>query len=141
MPFHRVTHLSNYSPHLTPKADQLSLLAEISTSPHKPEDATTIVDRTVDGLVATGLLSPADRALIVSRWHLQVPMTYPVSTLERDKALATIQPWLRHHGICSRGRFAAWRYEIGNMDHSFMQGVEFVDAVLHGSSESVWSTA
>ncbi len=42
--------------------------------------------------------------------------------------IGTIQPWLRSKDIWSRGRFGAWLYEIGNMDHSAMQGVEFVDA-------------
>ncbi len=41
-------------------------------------------------------------------------------------------------GIWSRGRFGAWLYEIGNMDHSCMQGVEWVDHVLSGAPETVW---
>ena len=65
-------------------------------------------------------------------------MSYPVPTVGRDAALGTIQPWLREQGIYSRGRFGAWLYEIGNMDHSAMQGVEFVDHVLHGEPETVW---
>ncbi len=32
----------------------------------------------------------------------------------------------------------AWLYEIGNMDHSAMQGVEFVNQVLFGEPERVW---
>lgn len=114
VPCHRVTYLSNYSPQLTPKADQLSLLAELSTSPHKPENGTTIVHRTVDGLVATGLLSPADRPLIVSRRHLQVPMTYPVPTHGRegtgDPAVAAPPRHLGHAGASGRSgtRSGTW---------------------------------
>ncbi len=138
VPFYRVTYLSNYSPHMTPAPDQTLLLTETSFSEHKPEDGDTIVDRVVDGLITTGLMTAEDRGRIVSTWHCAPPQTYPVPTVGRDAALGTVQPWLRAHDIWSRGRFGAWLYEIGNMDHSAMQGVEFVDAVLQGAPETVW---
>ena len=53
---------------------------------------------------------------------------------ERDKALPTIHPWLESKNIFSRGRFGAWRYEVGNMDHSVAQGVEWVDRILGGDA-------
>jgi len=43
---------------------------------------------------------------------------------------------LSERGILSRGRFGAWKYEVGNMDHSFMQGVEAVDRILRGCTET-----
>jgi len=44
-------------------------------------------------------------------------------------------------GVYSRGRFGAWQYEIGNMDHSVMQGVETVNSVLFGTKEETWKPA
>ncbi len=137
-PFYRVTYLSNYSPHMAPEGHFL-LLTETSFSDHKPEDRVTIVQRVIDGLVATRLIRPEDRARIVSTHTTEVDHFYPVPTLTRDRALAAIQPFLMRHGIYSRGRFGAWRYEISNMDHSVMQGVEVVDHLLLGEAERTWT--
>jgi protoporphyrinogen oxidase len=139
-PFYRVTYLSNYSPKVTPGPGHFSLLAEVSASPFKPEDPSTVVQRTIDGMVASELLTPeqaADR--IVSRQLLRVPYSYPVPTLGRDRALGVIQTWLMDHDIYSRGRFGAWRYEIGNTDHSVMMGVELVDQLVLGQPETTWA--
>jgi hypothetical protein len=133
-----VTYLPNYSPYITPKPDQTLFLTETSRSPHKPEPEETIVERTIDGLIATGLMTETDRAKVVTTWLCSPDMTYPVPSVTRDASLGTIQPWLRSQEIWSRGRFGAWLYEIGNMDHSAMQGVEFVNHVLYGEPESVW---
>src|SRR5262249_7844327 len=51
---------------------------------------------------------------------------------------AEIQPFLMSHDIYSRGRFGAWQYEISNMDHSVMQGVEVVNWLLLGDPEVTW---
>jgi UDP-galactopyranose mutase len=138
VPFYRVTYLSNYSPYMTPEPDQTILLTETSRSPHKPEDEETIVARVVDGLVATGLMDESDRERVVTTWRCSPDMSYPVPSVGRDAALGVVQPWLRSQDIWSRGRFGAWLYEIGNMDHSTMQGVEFVNQVLLGEPETVW---
>jgi hypothetical protein len=69
---------------------------------------------------------------------MRVPYSYTVRTIGRDAALAAIQPWLIEHDIYSRGRFGAWRYEIGNTDHSVMIGVELADKLLTGSNETTW---
>lgn len=138
VPFYRVTYLSNYSPYIAPRPDQTVFLTETSHSRHKPDDPETIVPRVVDGLVDTGLMDESDRERIVTTWRCSPAMSYPVPSLHRDEALGTIQPWLRTQDISSRGRFGAWLYEIGNMDHSFMQGVDFVNNTLFGEPEQVW---
>ena len=106
----------------------------MSSSPYKPEDADDVVERTIEGMVGCELLTPeqAERK-IVSRQLMRVPYSYPVPTLGRDAALAVIQPWLMEHDIYSRGRFGAWRYEIGNTDHSVMMGVEVADHLMSGA--------
>ncbi len=134
VPFHRLTYLSNYSPDLTPEPDQTILLAEVSTTAPSRPDA--MVDAVETGLRRVGVLRDGDR--VVHRWHHFEPKSYPVPTLDRDEALATIEPWLARHDIASRGRFGSWRYELGNMDHAAMQGMEWVDRVLTGRPESVW---
>ncbi len=136
VPFYRVTYLSHYSPHVTPRPDQTLLLTETGTSPRRPQDAATIEARVVAGLRTVGMLRDDDRILAV--WRCSPDKTYPVPSLGRDAALAVIQPWLNSLGIAARGRFGAWLYEIGNMDHSFMQGYQWADRILDGSPETVW---
>jgi protoporphyrinogen oxidase len=138
-PFYRVTYLSNYSPYITPDPDRyFLLLSETSYSEHKPEDKSTIVDRVVQGLLNTKIIEPSDLERIVTTYVIDVDYSYPVPTVDRNTALATIQPYLMANGIYSRGRFGAWEYEIGNMDHSVMQGVELVNHWLQGEDETTW---
>jgi protoporphyrinogen oxidase len=137
-PFYRVTYLSNYSPNIAPEGHFL-LLTETSHSAHKQEARATIEQRVIDGLVATKLIQPGDRDRIVAVHTIEVDHFYPVPTLSRDRALAMIQPFLMQHRIYSRGRFGAWRYEISNMDHSVMQGVEVIDHILLGEPEKTWT--
>jgi len=139
-PFYRVTYLSNYSPAMTPGPDHFSLLAEVSVSPFKQEDPNDVIERTIQGMVACELLTPEQaESKIVSRQLMQVPYSYPVPTIGRDEALAVVQPWLMERGIYSRGRFGAWRYEIGNTDHSVMMGVELADRLVDGVPEVTWA--
>ena len=136
-PFYRVTYLSNYSPYIAPEGHFL-LLTETSYSDFKPEDKSTIVDRVIDGLIATRMLEPEDRGRIASTYVIDVDYFYPVPSLTRDAALNVIQPYLMDQNIYSRGRFGAWQYEIGNMDHSVMQGVEAVNTIVLGEPEKTW---
>jgi protoporphyrinogen oxidase len=130
-PYYRLTYLSNYSPEVVPDAStHYSLLAEISRSEFKPVNCHAVVDDTIQGLVNTRMISARDRDDIVDTHVIDRDYTYPIPSLERDKALATIHPWLESVGVFSRGRFGAWRYEVGNMDHSVAQGVEWVNRIV-----------
>ncbi|GLC24321.1 protoporphyrinogen/coproporphyrinogen oxidase [Roseisolibacter agri] len=135
-PFYRVTYLSNYSPEVVPDhTRQHSLLAEISHSEFKPEDRETIVDQTIEGMLNVRLLDESDVPRIVDTYVIERDYTYPTPSLERDAALRTIHPWLHERDVYSRGRFGAWRYEVGNMDHSVAQGVEWVNRVVLGQAD------
>lgn len=143
-PFYRVTNFHNYSPFNTPNPDglvprQRAIMAETSFSGHKPENLATLADRSLDGLIATTLIAPDDRDRLVAVWERRVEHAYPIPSLSRDAGLAVIQPALEAMGICSRGRFGGWKYEVGNMDHSFMQGVQWADRVVRGQPETVYA--
>jgi protoporphyrinogen oxidase len=138
-PFYRVTNFFNYSPFNVPNGDienYFSLMCETTYSPHKPVDKDRIIEETIQGLVNSGMITEEERSRIVSRYLIDIPYSYPVPTLGRDRALGVIQPYLESKGVYSRGRFGAWKYEVGNMDHSFMQGVEVVERILTGKDES-----
>lgn len=134
-PFYRCTYLSNYSPEVVPDArTHYSILAEISHSEFKIENADTIVAQTVEGLIQTCMLAREDVSHIVDTHLIEREYTYPVPTLGRDAALAAIHPFLESNHIFSRGRFGAWRYEVGNMDHAVAQGVEWVNRIVLGDA-------
>jgi protoporphyrinogen oxidase len=144
MPCYRATHFSHYSPYNVPNGDTdrySSLMCEASIPLGETVDADDYLERMITGLIRAGILEEADRGRIVSRYHRFVNYSYPIPTLERDGALAILQPALMKLGIYSRGRFGAWRYEIGNMDHSVMMGVEAVNHALKGEKEAVFESA
>ncbi|ODQ51438.1 FAD/NAD(P)-binding domain-containing protein [Saitoella complicata NRRL Y-17804] len=160
--FYRATVFSNYSPNNVPSGESKlptiakaanwtastnvcgegakvehgpywSLMFEVSASKFKSVDGRTIIYDTIKGAIATTLLSPEDE--IVSTYHRRFDHGYPTPSLERDDALKVVLPELRKMDILSRGRFGSWKYEVGNQDHSFMLGVEAVDASLFGQVE------
>ena len=135
-PFYRVTVFSNYSPNNVPDIhSQWSLMAEVSESRAKavPDSADARLEEVIRGLLNTRLIESRDD--IVDVWQRRIEHGYPTPALGRDTALGELLPALDNMGIASRGRFGAWRYEVGNMDHSLMQGVEWADHVLRGTEE------
>ena len=139
-PFYRVTNFHNYSPNNVARPGaQRGLMCETSFSDHKPEDLDAVPGRTEDGLVATTLMDESDRDRVLSRWTYATDYGYPVPCLRRDDALRAILPRLESLRIFSRGRFGGWKYEVGNMDHSVMQGVEWADRMLTGAPETTYT--
>jgi protoporphyrinogen oxidase len=139
-PFYRVTYLSNYSPNITPKGDYFSFLAEISFSDYKKVSKKTIIEKTIQGLLNSNLIKDEERSNIVSTYLIDVPYSLPVPFIGRDKALKDIHSFLSEHKVYSRGRFGGWKYEVGNMDHSVVQGMEVVDKILLDKQETIYAT-
>ena len=132
-PFYRVTVFSNYSPYNVPDSDNTwSLMTETSESECKPVNHKTLVQETIDGLRNTRLI---DNHEILSTWTYRAKYGYPTPGLNRDEALAEILPAFEANDIYSRGRFGAWKYEVSNQDHSFMQGLEIVERLANGKPE------
>jgi protoporphyrinogen oxidase len=132
--FYRVTVFSNYSPFNVPEPGSTwSLMAEVSETEHRPLDGDGLVERVIQQMVATGLIP--DPRMVMSRWHKILTTGYPTPSLERAEILDAVLPALEAQRIYSRGRFGAWKYEVSNQDHSFMQGVEVVDRIVNGASE------
>ena len=114
-------------------------MCEIAYSDFKKIDKKKVVNDSINALIKNKILDKEDRNKIISKNVYDIPYAYPVPTLERDKILRKIQPFLLKNKIYSRGRFGAWKYEIGNMDHSFMQGVEVINNILKNKKETLWS--
>jgi len=134
VPFYRATVFSNYSPNNAPPG-HWSLMSEVSESPDKPVNVATIIDDVVEGFRSCGFITTND---VVSTWHRRLDRGYPTPWVGRDAVLNEVDGALRADRIFSRGRFGAWKYEVSNQDHSFMQGVEAVDHVLVGAEEHTY---
>ena len=138
-PFYRATNFAKYSPANVPDeaTDRYcSYMTEVSYSRYKPESRAGLEERVEAGLRASGLVE--GRPEVASMHVVDIDMAYPVPTLKRDAALATIQPWLMSHGIYSRGRFGSWRYEMGNMDHAAKMGIDAAHLIVKDTPEELW---
>lgn len=156
-PFYRATMFSNYSPFVVPAPETnletlfhadttpplttdprpgpyWSLIFEVSESQYKQVDVKGIIASVLQGCINTTLLEGKDE--IVSVYHQVFPHGYPTPHLDRDKQLEVVLPALKTLGILSRGRFGAYKYEVANQDHSFMQGVEAAEYVMNGTPEA-----
>ncbi len=144
VPFFRVTVFSNYSPANVPDSKRhWSLMCEVSESTQKPlsenknystKNRQKLIDSVLKGLHRAQLIGDEDT--VVSTWTHTAPLGYPTPTLARDRYLGAALKALDKWQIYSRGRFGAWKYEVSNMDHTFMQGVEVVNRITMGDPEA-----
>ena len=137
-PFYRVVQLSNFSPEIVGgQGAQWSLLAESAESSERPLKSKDLVGDTIGALIAHRMIKSREQVLGV--WTHRAEYSQPLPTLDRDRILADLQPGLMAESILSRGRFGTWLYEVGNMDHCFMQGVEAAAHILFGCPElTIW---
>jgi protoporphyrinogen oxidase len=141
MPCYRATYFSHYSPFNVPNGDTehySSLMCEVSFRVGESPDPEKVLNEITAGLIRARILEDSDRERVISRYARIVGYSYPIPTLGRDRALEVLQPALKEKGIYSRGRFGAWRYEVGNMDHSVLMGVEAANHIVAGDPELVF---
>lgn len=131
-PFFRATVFSNYAPSNTPKGTW-SLMTEVASSRYNPLPTEEIISNVIRGAQNVKLISVNDT--IVSTWKYQAEYGYPTPSLTRDGYIDAILPKLEELHIYSRGRFGAWKYEVSNQDHTFMQGVEWANKMIHNEDE------
>jgi protoporphyrinogen oxidase len=140
IPFYRATNFAKYAASNVPdgRTDRYcSWMTEIASSPWRPLDCRDLAERVDAGIRRLGLV--AEGAAVASVHIDHLPYGYPVPTLGRDAALRTVQPFLMDLGILARGRFGAWRYELGNMDHAVKMGVDAARWLVDGTPEQAWS--
>jgi protoporphyrinogen oxidase len=131
-PFFRATVFSNYSPHNS-LPHSWSLMCETATSSYIQKSQKEIYTQTIEGAKKAHLISRSD--IIIDTFQYFAEKAYPTPTLERDVYIEKTLPLLETYSIYSRGRFGVWKYEVGNMDHSFMQGVEWVNRMIGNEDE------
>ena len=132
--FYRLTVLSNLSAAMVSQpGEEWSIVVEIAASDWCPVRCDDPVERTLSDLRELGYLE--EDSQVVSLWEQRLPHGYPVPTLDRDRILTETLPALEDIGIYSRGRFGAWKYEVSNQDHCFMQGVEAIEKIVNGREE------
>jgi len=125
--FHRMTVPSYFSPRNVPKG-YWALDFEISYSFKKRLNENEALKNIFNYLKENKFIK--NQQAVVNFYKRNIKYFYPIPTLDRDKNLNKLQKELKENHIYSIGRFGAWKYEIGNMDHSFMQGVESINKIL-----------
>lgn len=142
VPFYRATNFAKYAAANVPDADTARYSAYMTETAHSDDvaDPRAGLEDRVEAALRTAGVVPG-RPEVASVHVESVDYAYPTPTLDRDAALAVVQPWLRERAILSRGRFGAWCYELGNMDHAVKMGADAARALVTGSEEPLSDAA
>jgi UDP-galactopyranose mutase len=148
IPFYRVTNFTKYAKANAPMTRHrdrvgtgpaVGYMCEIAFTANEvipPRDV--LFERCIKSLVELDIAEHCNwDTETLSLWAEHLPYAYPVPTPGRVEALAVLQPQLRKRGVLSRGRFGAWRYEYGNQDHSYQQGLEAARNLLLDEPETM----
>lgn len=124
VPFHRVGLPAALTPAMAPPGHH-SLTAEISARPGSLPAAEESVERTIDALVALGLLR--DRADVVHTFVQDIPEAYVVFDRERRRVLPELMRWYVQREVVPLGRYGAWDY------------LSMEDCLRHGRQAAAWA--
>jgi len=117
--FYRAGFPSQLSSSMAPKGFS-SVSVEISYSPWKPLPAGNIIQRVIQDLKITKLLTDQDE--IVTTHTMTIPCAYVIYDRARTKILSCLQDYLRGNHIISIGRYGNWQYSA--MEDAIFQGIE-----------------
>jgi protoporphyrinogen oxidase len=132
-PYFRLSFPHNYSKYNVPvEGSHWSVLCEISESNKKVVNRNELVADTLNSFKSDFLVNTDQ---LITTTLKSTDYAYATPSHGRDDQLVRYDEWLTERGIFSRGRFGNWKYECGNQDSSFMQGVEVVDKILFGVEE------
>jgi len=128
--FHRISFPSNFSPWMVPNGCS-SIQVEISESIYRPHNRATLIQESLEHLVAVGILNEREARPTAAGGRVRVS---EVLTLEpayiiydldhRQNTQATLE-YLRPLNICCKGRFGEWEYL--NMDQVILRGKAAVE--------------
>ncbi len=124
--FHRIFVQGNASPGVTPEGC-FSYTAEITYNKNKIVTPDAAASRTVDGLIAAGLVRERKHIDVVD--IIDIPVGYVVPTHNREMVVSRIRRWLSGHDVYLSGRFAEWAYY--NMDHALDAGWKLAGEMNH----------
>ncbi len=138
-PFFRVSHLHNFAAARTPGHEDRALLAEVAWCGQAPGDVASMTEEVLTGLENVSLLPVGSRESVAGLWQSRREYAAPLPGLEREAALATVQPYLDSLGVFSRGLFGGWRHEAADLDQCIMQGVQWARRMAHDEPETVYA--
>lgn len=120
IPGHKIV-LNNTSSAWLRAQPRHGIQVEVSEGEVRRVGADHLVARTIEGLVAAGLIEGPGRVTATRMQRL--PFGYPVPTLDRSSIVATARQWLGERGISTLGRFGEWAYI--NSDEALHRGLDW----------------